>query len=212
MRTIRKSNEPTSLTEYRAAGGGRNYADYPDKDTLRSYLVNDQRGICCYCLSRIRAEPGAMKIEHWHSQADYDAEQLDYSNLLGACMGNEGRPRKDQHCDTRKGNRAISRNPANPMHRVDEVVRFGVDGRISSGDQVFDNEINDVLNLNWVFLKNNRKAILTAFKEALHIRGTLSRTQLERWLREWNGDSESAELRPFCQVVVYWLRRRLSRR
>jgi hypothetical protein len=61
MRTIHKSHEPASLTEYRTAGGGH-YEDYPDKDTLRTYLVNDQRGLCCYCLSRIRAESGTMKI------------------------------------------------------------------------------------------------------------------------------------------------------
>jgi uncharacterized protein (TIGR02646 family) len=210
MRTIRKSHEPANLTEYRTAGGGH-YEDYPDKDTLRTYLVNDQRGLCCYCLSRIRAESGTMKTEHWRSQAGSEAGQLDYSNLLGACMGNEGKPIRDQHCDTRKGNRVISRNPANPAHRVDEVLRFLDDGRIISNDEVFDDEINDVLNLNLAFLKNNRKAVLTAFMEALPRRRTLSRTQLERWLREWNGDSGAAELPPFCQVVVYWLRRRLSR-
>lgn len=211
MRTIRKSHEPASLTEHRAGRGG-NYEDYPDKDTLRAYLVNEQRGLCCYCLSRIGNEPGKMKVEHWHSQADYAVEQLDYSNLLGACMGNEGRRGRDQHCDSRKGNRTISRNPANPLHRVDEVLRFGSDGRISSDDLVFNREINDVLNLNLAFLMNNRKATFTAFTEALPKLGGLSRTQLERWLRDWNGDTDSAaELRPFCQVVVYWLRKRLSR-
>src|ERR1039458_10220857 len=85
------------------------------------------------------------KIEHWRSQAGSEAGQLDYSNLLGACMGNEGKPIRDQHCDTRKGNRVISRNPANPAHRVDEVLRFLDDGRIISNDEVFDDEINNVL-------------------------------------------------------------------
>jgi len=51
-----------------------------------------------------------MKIEHWHSQDRYEAEQLDYGNLLGACMGNEGKAHWDQHCDTRKGDRDLSRN------------------------------------------------------------------------------------------------------
>jgi uncharacterized protein (TIGR02646 family) len=211
MRTIRKGDEPASLTEYRATGGERNYEDYPDKDVLRTYLVAEQRGLCCYCLSRIRAQPGAMKIEHWHAQAGYPAEQLDYSNLLAACRGNEGRSPRDQHCDTRKADRAISRNPANPLHQVEEMLRFGVDGRISSDDPIFDTELNDVLNLNLAFLKNNRKATLTGFTQMLPRRGQLSRSQLDRWLRDWSGDSDAAELRPFCQVVVYWLRKRLSR-
>jgi hypothetical protein len=31
-----------------------------------------------------------MKIEHWHSRANYAGEQLDYSNLLGWLHGDRG--------------------------------------------------------------------------------------------------------------------------
>jgi uncharacterized protein (TIGR02646 family) len=212
MRNIVKGVEPMSLIQYRATRNpDPNYQGYADKDTLRAHLVSEQRGLCCYCLSRIRAEREAMKIEHWHSQAAHGAEQLDYSNLLGACLGNEGKPRGDQHCDTRKGDRDLSRNPANPLHRVEDVVRFSGDGEISSVDPVFDAELNDVLNLNLPFLKNNRKSMLTAFQDGLAKRGPLRRAALERWLREWNGESEDGALRPYCQVVVFWLRKRLAR-
>jgi uncharacterized protein (TIGR02646 family) len=173
--------------------------------------VDEQGGLCCYCLSRIRAEHGKMKIEHWHSQDNYPAEQLAYSNMLGACMGNEGKLTRDQHCDTRKGNRDISRNPANEMHRIDELIRFGGDGRVSSDDPVFDDELNRVLNLNSPFLISNRKQVLRAFTDALPKAGALQRPQLERWLRDWNGESGAGELNVYCQVVVYWLRKRLAR-
>ena len=209
MRTILKGAEPTSLIEHRSATGA-DYDSYRDKDTLRTYLAKEQRGLCCYCLSRIHPERDAMKIEHWHCQANYSAEQLDYSNLLGACMGNEGKPRKDQHCDTRKGDEDISHNPANPMHRVEDPnpVRWRGTNCL---DPAFDAELNGVLNLNLAFLMNNRKATLRAFQAALKKRGQLPRTALEKWLRQWNGESEIGELQPFCQVVVYWLRKRLMR-
>jgi uncharacterized protein (TIGR02646 family) len=209
VRNVQKSSGPVSLTEHRASTG-TDYDGYRDKDTLRAYLVNEQRGLCCYCLSRIRLEHSAMKIEHWHSQDRYPAERLDYSNLLAACMGNEGKPAKDQHCDTRKGDRDLSRNPANPMHRVEDVTQFTGDGRVVSRDPAFGAELNDVLNLNLAFLVNNRKATLTAFQDLLG-RGQLSRSSLEKLLRTWNGESDAGELRPFCQVVVYWLRKRLAR-
>jgi hypothetical protein len=61
------------------------------------------------------------------------------------------------------------------------------------------------------FLRNNRKAILEAFKETLLKRGTLRRETLEKWLTDWNGELHAGELPPFCQVVVYWLRKRLAR-
>jgi hypothetical protein len=91
------------------------------------------------------------------------------------------------------------------------VVRFLGDGTIISDDPGFDDEISRVLNLNAAFLKNNRKDTLKAFQVALERRGPLSRTTLEKWLHQWNGESDTAELKPFCQVVVYWLRKRLAR-
>jgi uncharacterized protein (TIGR02646 family) len=210
MRTVIKGNEPSSLVQHRCTPFA-SYDNYPDKDTLRGSLVAEQRGLCCYCLSRIRAERDQMKIEHWHCQDRYPAEQLDYRNLLGACLGNEGQSRRHQHCDTRKGNDDLSRNPANPMHRVEDLMRFQADGRVASDDPTFDAELNDVLNLNEAFLRRNRKDVLDGFTGALGRYGEIPATKLNEWLRDWNGESHRGELRPFCQVVVYWLRKRLAR-
>ena len=210
MRTIVKGAEPPSLTEWRASTH-TNYEDYPDKNTLRGNLVKEQRGLCCYCLSRIRAESGSMKIEHWHSQDKYPAGRLDYSNLLAACLGNEGRASRDQHCDTRKGNRDISRNPANPQDRIEDIIQFQGDGKIGSTNLAFNKELTDVLNLNLPFLINNCKAALSAFQAFLRMRGELPRATLERMLRRLSGEQDSGELQPHCQVIVYWLRKRLRR-
>ncbi len=152
-----------------------------------------------------------MKIEHWHSRVEFPGEQLRYSNLLGACLGGEGQPSKLQHCDTKKGNALLSKNPAEPAHRVEGFVRYEGDGRIASDDATFNSELETVLNLNTAFLKNNRKATLDSFFRTLRQRGEIKRVTLERWLRDWNGESDENELSPFCQVVVYWLRKRLAR-
>jgi len=211
MRTIRKGPEPTSLTEYRLTPGA-DYENYADKDTLREYLVREQRGLCCYCLSRIRPERSAMKVEHWHCQANYRAESLQYSNLLGACMGGEGEIPEFQHCDTRKQDSTISKNPANLEHRVEDTIRYLGDGRIESTDPTFDGEVNNALNLNSPFLINNRKSALNSFAEFLAKKqGTRTRKELEKQLLLWNGESETGDLKPFCQVVVYYLRKRLAR-
>jgi uncharacterized protein (TIGR02646 family) len=168
--------------------------------------------ICCYCLSRIRAKVGSMKIEHWHCQDNHANEQLDYSNLLGACIGNEGWLGRDQHCHTRKGNRELTRNPANKLRRVEDLIAFAGDGTIFSHDQGFNDELNNVLNLNVAFLRNNRKAALTALTDFLRRKsGEVGRERWETLLRHWNGESVSGELQPYCQVVVYWLRKKLAR-
>lgn len=191
MRSISKQGEPSSLTRHRCADHA-DYDNYADKDALRRSLVDEQRGLCCYCLSRIRPDTGAMKIEHWHCQEYYPNEQLDYRNLLGACMGNEGKPKAQQHCDTSKGNRVLSRNPADPLHRVEDLTRFMGDGRIVSNDPGFDSELNGVLNLNLAFLRNNRKATLDAFKGAIDKRGQPLRSDLERWLRNGTANRVTA--------------------
>ena len=89
-----------------------------------------------------------MKIEHWRSRVVHQEEQLDYRNLLGACPGGEGQPHHLQHCDTRKGDRDLLWNPADPERRVEDRISYSNDGTIQSDDPMFDQELNDVLNLN----------------------------------------------------------------
>lgn len=209
MRRIAKGPEPPSLTQYRQTFNA-DYEGYNDKDTLRAALFDEQRGLCCYCLCRIRPTSQRMKIAHWHPQSRHPKEQLTYGNLLGACLGNAGQRPRDQHCDTKQGDKDISRNPAYEDHQVEQFIQFLGDGRIASQDQEFDREINEVLNLNLPFLKNERKAVLDGFKSTLGKR-TLQRPALERLLRDWNGELHTGELRPYCQVIVYWLRKRLAR-
>ena len=212
MRNITKGVEPPSLAQHRLTS----HADYDnlshaDKDTLRQCLVTEQRGLCCYCMQSIRPVEGSMKVEHWHCQDNYPDEQLAYSNLLGSCMGGDGQRDSVKHCDTSKGNRDLSRNPANRDHHVEELIRYLPDGTITASDEMFNAELSVVLNLNAAHLKNGRVAALRALQEMMRKRGTLNRQRWERLLGEWNGQSHTNDLRPFCGVIVYWIRKKLAR-
>lgn len=66
-----------------------------------------------------------------------------------------------------------------------------------SEDPQFNYDLNSTLNLNIEFLKSNRKATLDAFKDGLRQRGPLSRPTMEKWLADWNGESNSDELKPY---------------
>ncbi len=220
MRQISKLQPPTSLIQFRAmmrTTPGLGYEDYRDKPALRQQLVREQRGLCCFCLSPIEAgEPGMlppMKIAHWHSQSLHPDEQLDYMNLLGACMGNQGKdldPRV-QHCDTRQRDRDIKWNPANPDHRIEEKVSYLFStGEIFSYDDEFNQQINEVLNLNEATLVARRKFALDSFRKSLEKRHFPPRV-LEQKLREWNGETHSGNLESDCQIIVCWLRKRLAR-
>jgi uncharacterized protein (TIGR02646 family) len=213
MRDIVKGQEPVSLSEHRARTHS-SYDNYQAKQDLRETLVREQRRLCCYCLGRIRPNEADMKIEHWHSQTHHPAERLTYSNLLGACKGGE-KPKPnnerdtDRHCDTFKGDKDLSRNPANPLHHVGDLIRFLPDGRIAATDATFNQELSSVLNLNNPILVNNRKALLTAFKMMLPKRNNIPTAEWETLLRDWNGEGHDGELAEYCSVVVYWIRKRL---
>jgi uncharacterized protein (TIGR02646 family) len=214
LRSIRKGAEPQQLTAYRSKDGGT-YANYPDKQALRAALVAEQRGLCCYCMGRIQAEPGRMKIEHWKSQDACSLgdpqDALRYWNLLGACLGGEGQPARSQHCDTSKGNLPLRRNPADPLdYPIIAGLRYLGNGAITSDDAQFQDEIDRVLQLNKdsVRLKTNRLSVLNGFVAALGKTGEVRQAQLKQWLREWSGEDTVGELPEYCEVVVYWLRKR----
>lgn len=205
MRTIQKGAEPASLTQHRQQPHA-DYDNYTDKAALRQALVAEQRGVCCYCQSRIRATPEEMKIEHWQCQANHPGRQLDFSNLLGACLGGHGHPERDQHCDSRKGNLDLCFSVCDPAHPIERQVKFLGNGRIASDDPAVDAALNDVLNLNWPRLVNNRTAVLEAFKQRLG-KGSLNAAQE---LKKWDG-SLAGDLPEYAQVMVFWLEKRMRR-
>ena len=142
MRTIQKGPEPASLTQHRQQPHA-DYDNYGDKAALRQSLVAEQHGLCCYCQSRIRATPEGMKIEHWQCQADHPARQLDFGNLHGACLGGHGRPEREQHCDTRKGNNGLCFSVCDPAHPIERQIRFLGDGTIKADDAAIDDRFEE---------------------------------------------------------------------
>ncbi|WP_419937389.1 retron system putative HNH endonuclease [Candidatus Palauibacter sp.] len=217
MRAITKGREPESLTLHRKSPYS-SYDNYGEKQDLREALVAEQRGLCCYCMGRIRPTRQSVKIEHWRCQSNYPDRQLDYRNLLAACQGRigylGGQPTHLQHCDTKKGDSDLQWNPADPAHRVETRIRYRVDGSICSDDVTFNDELNEVLNLNLPLLKNNRVGVLDGVlgwwkKTKAEIRGPVPR---DRFIRERDrqvgGDGDLAE---YCQVAVWWLEQRLAR-
>ncbi|MBV7459049.1 MULTISPECIES: TIGR02646 family protein [unclassified Acidovorax] len=205
MRTIQKGPEPASLTKHRQQPHA-DYDNYGDKAALRQALVAEQRGLCCYCQSRIRATPEDMKIEHRQCQADYPARQLDFRNLHGVCKGNEGQPIDRQYCDTRKGNSDLCFSVCDPAHPIERKIRFLGNGEITSDDEAVRIAINGVLNLNWNRLKENRKSALTGFLQGL---GN-AKLDHAKELPKWDGSLDS-ELPPFSQIVAHYLLKKLKR-
>lgn len=214
MRAITKGKEPKSLVNHRSSAHS-NFDNYAGKDELREVLVRDQRGLCCYCMTRIKATGTAMKIEHWRCQSRNASLELSYSNLLAACHGGHGQPEDKQHCDTKKGDRDLKFNPADASHGIEQLISFEMDGTITSSDTEFAAQLNDVLNLNLPLLKKRRKEALTGFlkwwnDETARLKGPVPKERLKRERARRLGDG-SGQLAPYDPVVVYWINQRLKR-
>lgn len=212
MRAIDKGREPQKLRQYRNQKGakydGANFT--PVKERIREALLREQGALCAYCMQRITET--TMKIEHWHCQTSYPNEQLVYKNLLGCCKGNEGESPRNQHCDTRKGDLDITLNPADPAHHTRLRIRYAGDGTIRSENRQFNNEINNVLNLNWSRLKSNRKSVVSAVMQVLSQRpGTRTKNEIRRLLAPWQRPNDQEELKEYCGVAIYYLEKRLAR-
>ncbi len=191
------------------------YGNYVDKDSLHAALVPDQRGLCCYCMTRVEATARAMTIEHWRCQPRNPDLDLSYSLLLAACLGRHGQPNALQHRDTQKGEQDLKFGPADPVHRVEQRVRFELDGTIASSDDEFDTQLDDVLNLNLRLLKNRRENVLTAIldwwrSEKAHLKGPVPNERLARERARRVGGG-AGHLRPFDPVAVWWLDQYLAR-
>lgn len=216
MRAIRKGQEPRELREYRCKPDA--LYDGPlftaVKQAIREQLLREQGYLCAYCMERIDDQQmKEMKVEHWHCQDKYPNEQLDYQNMLGACLGqnHEGEPYNQQTCDTRKGNKCLKYNPANPNDRIESHIRFLGNGKVQSDDAKFDGQLNEVLNLNHPKLEKNRKAVWNAVHDALAKKpGNRTPAEIQKLLDQWNRPNQAGQLREYCTVAVYYLRKRLK--
>lgn len=132
----------------------------PLKDQVRRSLVNEQGGLCAYCMCSIPRRDAAPSIapiiiEHYVPRNPADGrsvgQALDYNNLLAVCHGNKGpsgtRLPEDLTCDAHRGN--IEFRKVNPCdERTLETIYYDVNGKIYAGDADVNIDLVDTLNLN----------------------------------------------------------------
>jgi len=213
MKEIVKSKEPTSLTTYREDISKDDLAKFEKfdtapsdvKDELRESLLAEQGYICCYCMQRVEFKNS--KIEHFKSRSEHRREQLNYSNLFVACLGGEGNSPIKQFCDTKKGNKKLKY--LNLLTNIEMRIEYKKDGTIFSKELNVDNELNEILNLNYKLLQKNRKKALEEL-----------RTNLKDWkistlksnLTKYQNRNSKGKYRPFCEMIVYFLTKKLKQK
>jgi uncharacterized protein (TIGR02646 family) len=212
MLDITKTAEPKALVEYRAQPDAQYDGPQftPVKSEIRDGLLQDQGHLCAYCMQRIKAHK--MKVEHWQSQSACPSRQLDYANMLGCCMGNEGNPHRQQTCDTHKGNLPLKYNPAQLSHAVQSKIRYKGDGRVDSTDSEFAQQIENVLNLNQTRLVSNRLAVLDEIQRQLSKKtGQRAKSEISQQIEQAKKLNDKGQLRPFSGLILNYLSKRLKK-
>lgn len=211
---IRKGEGPRSLTEYRQRQGA-SYDGYENKDDVRHALLAEQGYICAYCMRRIAAD--SMKIEHWHAQNAEDGRgaetELDYRNMLGVCDGYMSKKKKNQTCDTHRGNATLHVDPRDAACIA--KIKYLSDGTIRSDDGEINRDLDEILNLNCenAGLKQNRKAAIIELQRYLlrkQPNGTWSIALLEKTQHFYETRTNDYN-REYVGVFLYFLKKYLRK-
>lgn len=205
---IDKGCEPAAWRKYRLTPG----ATYQAIPALVGSLLDEQGYVCAYCECRITAARDAHRVEHVKCRKRYPELQLDYQNMVACCSGNTG---ELSHCDRSKGDRDISFTPIDT--RVADSISYKSDGTIKSDTRQWDDELNQVLNLNHLLIKSNRRSTWKGVVTELNKRrGSWQRRYIERMIEKWesrhsrsiNGQRWS-EYYPYRGIVIYYLKKKL---
>jgi hypothetical protein len=125
-------------------------------------------------------------------------------------MGNEGKPKHLQHCDTLKLKAPITIDPTDKS--CETLVKFSKSGEISSDNETVNHDLHKTLNLNMQSLVNNRKSVLdialTDFYQK-HPQKTWTKAILEREIRKWS--PMKGPYTEYCQIVVFHLKKKLAK-
>lgn len=187
MRSIEKGLEPQILSRLRKEKSSWDlYGD--ERDPLRQSLLEEQRGLCAYCMGRVHAsesKTNRMEIEHRVPRSDQiegHARMFDWSNLLGVCTGGSS---DEPHCGRSKDDRLIRLDPT--RHPVEDFFRYNVQGSIlpskSVSNAISESLLDDlqILELNTPKLVRNRRRVVQglrkALKSATNYRKVLNRLQ-----------------------------------
>ncbi len=212
---IKKTSEPRSLVEHRCTPG----ADFDglDKTELREHLLKEQGYLCAYCMKRIHDEKDT-KIEHY--RARNVENELEYTNLLAVCYGNQPSPdsvvkigKKRLTCDSMKGNLVLHINPQSQEDM--DTIYYDNSGKIYSKNMMYQQDLDNVLNLNDEFgylVRNRKEVIETVIDELKSAKSQQeAKNMLLKWKRKYARLTYGDEYPAYIGVLRWYIDRQLRK-
>ncbi len=211
MKKINKKVEPTALTEYRAKDNSH-FDNMPKecKEILQEALLEEQGYICAYCMRRIPVKDNSIdtkiKIEHILCRSDNDKKTLDYKNMVICCPGSIN---GSLHCDASKGKKDISFDMFSDY--LFTTLRYNSkDGEITSTNDTYNYDIENILRLNNLRLKRNRIEAFNGVVLELNKIGW-NRHNINAMISKYKNRNSDGKYFEFCEAIIYYLRNSLKR-
>lgn len=221
MRHIVKQKTPKALKTYQSTPNAT-YEGFQGKDGLRLVLIKEQKGLCAYCNGRISNSWDSIlkkyktEIEHYKSQELHPHLQLDFTNMLGVCNGNAGKPPSLLHCD--KGRPEKSTLIITPLSKnCENLIKYDSDGTIYSDDMDIHKDLDKILNLNVAHLKHNRRStledVINRMKRFFPKKKgeSWTKSEIKNEMKFWETIDEDKNLNPYCQIAIFYLQNKLKR-
>ena len=173
------------------------------RQKLRKQLVNEQGGICCYCMGRINVSNS--HIEHFWPKKDFREMDLDYNNLFASCNGNY---HDEDYCGHKKEDWWINHMISPAEEDAEKVFVYTEDGRISvkkddSRADVAQKMIENFGLKSYHLERNRREAI-----EASEVYDDVEYTDDDiRQFIEFYYEKQDGQYIPYCKAIADCLQR-----
>lgn len=204
MKHIVKFGEPQEFLTWKRQNSPQSYFDLTDtiRRMVRSSLIKEQNGICCYCGVEIKLD--SSHIDHFEPRAvGRRTSQLDYNNMHASC---EGINNSDENCGKKKKqwfDRSKMISPLDPQ--CEDNFTYTINGEIQpAGDNQSAQEMISRLGLNCYALQQARRAAIKTTGILERDFGAENKTE---WLSVLSECDESGQSLSFCMAVRYCLER-----
>lgn len=204
----------------------KEYFDMLNKERLRAALIEEQHGLCAYCMSRIVNDGNITTLEHWYPLSKSKSRSMQYSNLLAVCKGGSKVPleageKRIVCCDAKKEHTVITINPQNKD--MMSHIAYHEDGTVfySTSDQKLKKTMEDDLSIHLGLngfnghdttsrIVKKRSDVFKIMDEELmrlYLDGELTHEYLMEQLDEYENDLQRKE---FAGVAIFVLQQYLQ--
>ena len=221
---IQKSDKWKQLKEGQTESIRQVFDNEFPKNDVKSVLIHEQRGLCAYCMKRIKVD-SYSRIEHLIPLSADKEKAIDYNNMFGVCNGGEkilGQQGRVLCCDANKKEQKISISPLNKVQM--NKIAYKCDGTIYTEpkDEVMEKDINETLLLNGVrkadgtirdtateLLKGRRDAYdrVRRMMENLNKSGKCTSTSIKKIIEKLQDREEYEE---YVGVKLYYLEKKYN--